>query len=558
MRPATDPPTQRGDERTLEDARIATTVFRAPRSNTTTVFERARTLGMVGDYQLAQQLGRCVFVAHHRVTRQAFAIRMLDPAPPGRPDLMQRQLAQARALAAIDHPNVVRTIEVGLHDGRVYLVMEYLRGTTLESVLDLRGPPPGAQAIKIGMHVARGLEAAHLRGITHRNLDADSVIVVPTERGRSTLKLVDFEIEPSDQVVRIPRHSMSPELVRGGPIDHRTDLYSLGVLLHRVCTMKYPFEGTPIEILAMYRFRSVMRPAPALAGVPAELSETILRLLCEEPADRFRTAGEVLEALRRAADRPGRRSRPPADAVPRPRPDAPSESVPWPDRSAPLALEVDALPTEQWASPVTPGPSAPASRASGASLLPPLPLPLPPPAAVPEPIDSAADSSGVLIAPGGPGRAVTAVPLDAARAPTPAPGPLPLLGRRPRRRVPWKAAAVLLAAVAAGSVLSLWTTGDDDAAAPAAPAAVTRPAGVTVQPVASCPPSAPALEPDVVLSADPASSAPPTEVLEVREEPPRKSRRKPKPRRVKAAAEEPRAEAEDEPIPEETIIVPDE
>ena len=664
-RSASESPAQRVGE-PAHEAVLVTTQFRRPdpkHNPATVLFERSARFGAIGEYDLVQQLGRSMYVGHHRVTKQAFAIRLLDPVPPGRPELVQRQLAAARALASIDHPNVARTIEVGLHDGRVYLVMEHLRGKTLASALELHGAPSSAQAIRIGMHVARGLEAAHLRGITHRNLDADSVIVVPSERGKSTIKLVDFEIEPGDDFVRIARHSMSPELCRGGAIDHRSDLYSLGVLLHHVCTLKYPFEGSPIEIMAMYRFRSVARPTPALAGVPAALAATIQRCLREEPAERYRTAGEVLEALRHAAEGQGRRDRPEAqDRAWLTEPSGPAAS----DRggvAAPLALDVDSAPTEQRGSaesepvpvPIPPAPApaptpAPARASAWASTLasapasawaptlasapapaaaptlaagprsrqslpgmgfPPAPQGSPPPSAqslqagVPEPVDAAAETSGVLVAPNGPRRVVTAMPLESVSARRPAPSP----------RLPWKPIAVLFVAIAAGSVLSLWTTRDDEPApaassvaveaeppgaaapapaapapaapapaapAPAAPAAAAPPAATlptatlptatlptaTLPAPPSCPPGAPVLVPDVVLSvgavaSEPTGGARVSEVGEVRDDQPRKQRRKSKSRKAKPAAdddrpEEQRPRAEDPPVSGETIVVPEE
>ncbi len=658
MRPATEPPGLRVDEPNL-----ATTRFLRPKRNgnnqATTRFEPSRPLGSIGEYDLVQQLGRCVFVGHHRVTRQPFAIRVLEPAPGGRRDRAERQLAVARALAAIDHPNVVRTIEVGLYEGRVYLVMEYLRGKTLESALELHGALPVSQAIRIGMHVARGLEAAHLRGIVHRNIDAGTVILEPSERGRSTVKLADFEIEPGDDVVRIARHSMSPELCRGGAIDHRTDLYSLGVLLHRVCTLKYPFEGTPIEILAMYRFRSVVRPPPALAGVPADLASTIQRCLSEDPADRPATAGEVLESLRRAADGLKRRDRNRPEAAERARATPSAEPSVTSDPLDPVLLELEQLPTDEWAGGASgkpvPAPAAPvaaapapvrvaaapapvparfaaeaaptllekpaprsvAKAASGPAALaqtmlaapaapaaaktvvaagpaalaqtmlaapapaaaktviaapvpagPPaaapavlgapapaiaLKVPVPaamlaaasarsvPPQAAPEPIDPVGDSSGVLIAPSGPAHVAIALPLDAAAAMPAPPRAIPPF------RVPWKPVAVLVAAITAGSVLSLWTTrggSDGEAASSAAsatpapaspatpaPAAAAQPAASPPLQVPTCAPGTPALVPDVVLSAGVPQPAAPAEPAEIRDEAPRKPpRRKSRPR----------------------------
>lgn len=526
LRQAADSPAQGNDEHCL-----VTTKFDRERAIATRVFNPARPLGAVGDYDLVQQLGRCVFVGHHRVTKQAFAIRVLDPVPPGRPELIGRQLIVARAFASIDHPNVVRTIEVGVHAGRVYLVMEYLRGTTLESMIDMHGPLSIAQVIRIGAHLARGLEAVHQRGVAHRNLDAQTAIVVPSEHGRGTVKLVDFEIPSADDVVRIARHSMSPELVSGGDVDHRTDLYSLGVLLHRACTQQDPFEGSPIEILAMHRFRSVVRPPPVLAGVPAELAATIQRCLAVEPADRYGSAGEVIEALRHAAGELARRERPEAPVRP----------------MTPLLDELDQLPTESRASarqvaplqpPAPPAPvlAAAAAAAPAAPSLPPLGVDERAGSGrVIHAIDPARDSSGILIAPSGPARVVTALPMPLDASPA---------RPRPRRRaMPWKPASILLAAFAAGALLSLWTGGGGGDVAPAPPAppppAEVRPAALPTVP--SCPPSAPVLVPDVVLSADPVpSERPEGEALGASEDEvaPRKApRRKSKSRRAKQASD---------------------
>src|SRR5689334_8257144 len=107
-------------------------------------------------------------------------------------------------------------------------------------------------------------------------------------------------------MVRLARPSMSPELCRGEAVDHRADLYSLGVLLHRVCTGRDPFEGSPIELLAMHRFRSVVRPELALAGVPEGLAAAIRRCLAAEPDARYQSATEVLEVLRGVARELGR------------------------------------------------------------------------------------------------------------------------------------------------------------------------------------------------------------------------------------------------------------
>lgn len=494
LHPASDLPTREfSAPGSVPDRQAETTEFRSGPSEangTTTMFDPAGMFGVIGDYDLVRRLGRRVFLAHHRVTRQSFAVRVLDPAPERGAGLAQRQLADARALAMIDHPNVGRVIEVGADAGRVYVVMEYLRGTTLSSVLELHGTLSGAQAIRIGALIAKGLEAAHQRGIVHRHLEAGAVIVLPSDRGRSTLKLIDFAISESPEVVRIPRHSMSPELCSGGPVDHRTDLYSLGVLLHRVCTGRDPFEGSPIEINAMHRFRSVVRPPPVLVGIPDELSVVIQRCLCVDPAGRYRSAGEVIEALRRDTNESVR------------------HDPPQPAGRAP-AVFVDVAP------------AAAARRASGSGGV------VAPAVMVPASAPNAMmrdDESGILIVPGnGRARIATAVQLEGGRV-------------RSRRR-PWMALLVLGVAMAGGSALALSTMDSGggapevEQAASAEPSASASPAPAPA-PAASVP-AAPASEdlvPDAVSAPDAlppeAARAATRAAAEAQDPPPRKPRAK--------------------------------
>ena len=475
QRPATELPTRKfSASGAIPELQLATTQFRSEASEangTTTVFEPPGVFGAIGDYNLVRRLGGQVFLAHHRATRQPFALRVLEPAPA----VAHRQLAEARALATIDHPNVGRVIEVGTDADRVYLVMEYLRGTTLASVLELHGALSSAQAIRIGALVAKGLHAAHRRGVVHRNLEVGAVIVLPSERGRSTLKLVDFAISDSPEVVRIPRHSMSPELCSGEPVDHRTDLYSLGVLLHRVCTGRDPFDGSPLEILAMHRFRSVVRPVPALDGVPGELAAVIRRCLCEDPAGRYPSAAEVIEALRLAANEPVRPGRP---------------ERPEPAERAALFVDVDPAAAEPR---VTGAEGIAAVAAAAAAAV---------PASAPNRV-VVDEGSGILIVPGGaPARIATAVPIEAGRA-------------WPRRR-PWMALLVLVAAMTGGAVLALSTMDRREDAREAEPAASATPAvrampapAVAVPTMAAPSPAAP--EPAAAPPA--ASCAPPRELV---------------------------------------------
>lgn len=275
-----------------------------------------------------------------RVAFKVLALRWCDSD-----DVVRRFRDEARAASAAGHPNIVEVFDAGdLPDGRPYIVMEHIEGRELADVIDRHGPLELARACRIVRDVARALDAAHARGVIHRDLKGENVMLV--ERGgEETVKVLDFGIA-SNATLSGPRTvpglvmgtplTMAPEQVKGKPPTIAFDVYSLGVLLYFALSGHMPFDER--EGLAVLVAKT-SEPAPSIAtlreDLPAALVELVDSCLAIEPAMRPATArevadrlGEVLEALQ-GDERPRRVSLRPAALAPAP---------------APLAVMTDSLP----------------------------------------------------------------------------------------------------------------------------------------------------------------------------------------------------------------------
>ena len=261
----------------------------------------------LGDYQLVEHLGGGgfgqVYRAIHARSGAQVAIKRFDLAVTDRH--AQRAIVEARAAASIDHPNVVKVLDLQLDaGGRPYLVMELLEGETLR-VRWARGAA-AAEVVATGEAILRGLAAAHARGVVHRDLKPDNVFV--TRDGR--VVIVDFglakligdpmRLTSTGQVIGTPMY-MAPEQIRGKPIDPRTDLYALGAMLHEALGGKPVFDaGTTFQMFEAH----CSRPVPPLPpSVPARLARVLERALAKEPAARWPDATAMRRALSAASQR---------------------------------------------------------------------------------------------------------------------------------------------------------------------------------------------------------------------------------------------------------------
>jgi tetratricopeptide (TPR) repeat protein len=266
---------------------------------------------LVGRYRIVRPLGQGgmgrVYLARDPALDRPVALKLLPPYLSGDPAANRRLVEEARAASALDHPHIATVYEIGeADDGRLFIAMAYYEGATLRERLR-EGPLPVAEAAAIAAAVAEGLAAAHARGIVHRDVKPENVILAP--RG---VRIVDFGVAKvaANALTRTGATSgtvayMSPEQTSGGMVDHRTDLWALGVVLHEMLAGERPFRGDAHDAV-IYGIRN--DEAPPLARlrpeVPPALSAVVERCLAKDPARRPASASELAGALRAAAGSP--------------------------------------------------------------------------------------------------------------------------------------------------------------------------------------------------------------------------------------------------------------
>ncbi len=277
---------------------------------------------VIGSYRIREVLGDggmgIVYRADHLVLPRVVAIKVLRRCiyrdGPNRAEWLLRE---AVAAASIRHPGVVQVYDVAtLADGRPYLVMEILQGTSLEAMIERSGMEPKT-AVAIAMGIAQALEAAHQAGVIHRDLKPSNVFV--SDDAELRVKLVDFGAammrdgavaEQDDDVVLGTPHYIAPECIRGLPGDPRADLYALGVVLFEMLAGQVPFDGDELEEILRAHLNE---PVPDLGRVrpdlPPALVKLVGKLLAKRPLERPAGAAQVAELLGRVAAEPGRRRR---------------------------------------------------------------------------------------------------------------------------------------------------------------------------------------------------------------------------------------------------------
>lgn len=271
----------------------------------------------LGPYRVIRSLGRGgmgeVFLAHDpRLDRRVALKRIHRQEMPDGTSAQARFRREARIAAGLDHPGIVRVHDLLEVDGDLVLVMEHVPGRTLRELVDEHPDGlPVARATAVARAVVRALAHAHSKGVVHRDLKTENVLV--TDEGNG-VKIADFGIarlfgdadgEPSDDtartatglVVGTPR-AMAPEQIRGGPVDHRADLYALGVLLHEVFAGRSPFAAaTRADTLARVLTETPSRLDEIAPGTPPPIADLAERLLADDPRLRPRDAYEVLALL---------------------------------------------------------------------------------------------------------------------------------------------------------------------------------------------------------------------------------------------------------------------
>jgi tRNA A-37 threonylcarbamoyl transferase component Bud32 len=270
-----------------------------------------------GRYQVVRVLGQggmgAVYEGRHAIVGKRVAIKMLHAEFAENEEVLKRFYREAQAAAAIGHKNIIDIMDVGVSpDGEPFLVMEYLEGEDLDSMLERTGPLSLEATCGILEPALLALFAAHAKGIVHRDLKPANIFLVRNEGAAPTVKLIDFGISKfsggtvpgtkltqTGSLLGTPAY-MSPEQARGdAAVDHRTDIYSMGVIVYQMLAGVMPFKGDNYNTLLLNVLTTSPCPLREVnPEIPPEADALVLKQLSKDPLERSQTALEMLEALK--------------------------------------------------------------------------------------------------------------------------------------------------------------------------------------------------------------------------------------------------------------------
>lgn len=250
-----------------------------------------------------------VFLAEDLVMHREVAIKMLREEFTKDEAAVVRFAHEAKAVSMLSHPNVVSVFDVAMASKDKYIVLEYAVGITLKEYLREKGPLSAAEAIHIAVQILMGLEHAHSKGIIHRDIKPQNIIIAPD----GSIKVTDFGIAKlpgSDTITMADKaigsvHYISPEQASGKTVDYRSDLYSLGIILYEMICNRLPFEAdTAVAVACKQISESPIPPSAFMKAVPRGLEQVLMKAMSKRPDDRFENAAQMLSCLKRLESTP--------------------------------------------------------------------------------------------------------------------------------------------------------------------------------------------------------------------------------------------------------------
>lgn len=269
-------------------------------------------------YDLIAELGRggmgVVYKAKHIALPKFFAVKVLNRELSSDPGLSARFMQEAKTASLLDHPNLVSIYDYGTTEyGESYLVMDFIDGQSLAEALTQMKRIEQREAVKIFMQICEGFSHAHGLGVIHRDLKPSNIMLINSRDGRNLVKVVDFGIAKmigeEGGIAQIAQSLtktgeffgsplyMSPEQGVGGVVDHRTDIYSLGILMYECLTSAPPFRGENFFATVMQHCEQEPRPFSKELGISKELEAIVFKALAKNPDERFQSMEELNEAL---------------------------------------------------------------------------------------------------------------------------------------------------------------------------------------------------------------------------------------------------------------------
>src|SRR3954464_9119712 len=236
-----------------------------------------------------------VFLAHDRLLDRDVAVKGVAAEVAGDPTNVTRFRREARAAAGLNHPNIVAVYDWGEEDGTSYIVMEYVRGQTLRDLIEDYGPLPAPEAARIAADIADALSFAHAHGVVHRDVKPGNVLITP----QGDVKVTDFGIARSDSSEPLTKTGavmgtatyFSPEQAQGFPLDGRSDVYALGVVLYEMLTGTAPFTApSPVSVAYKHVRGTPAPPSSIVPDLPATMDHIVLTAMAKDVDQRYPSA----------------------------------------------------------------------------------------------------------------------------------------------------------------------------------------------------------------------------------------------------------------------------
>src|SRR6266567_3565453 len=264
------------------------------------------SLQTVGRYEINGELGRGAMGVVYKATDPtigrtvALKTMRLDVHGLDAKEMVRRFQNESRAAGVLNHPNIVTIYDAGEQDGIFYIAMEFIEGITLHELMAEKRVLPADEVIQLARQICCGLDYAHSNGIVHRDVKPANIMITPN----GTVKIMDFGIAKSGgsvtntgQILGTPNY-MSPEQVKGRPLDGRADLFSMGVILYEMLTGEKPFAGQNVTTI-IYKIVNEIPIAPRDLDVTVHpgLSAIVTKVLAKSPEDRYQTGAEMVRDL---------------------------------------------------------------------------------------------------------------------------------------------------------------------------------------------------------------------------------------------------------------------
>jgi TolB-like protein/predicted Ser/Thr protein kinase len=264
---------------------------------------------IAGKYRIIEEIGQggmgIVYKAEDIKLKRFVALKFLPPELTHIPDVKDRFMREAQAAAALDHPNICTVYEFDQAEGKAFISMAYIEGQSLKKKID-SGPLELEEALKIATQVAEGLQEAHKKGIVHRDVKSANIMV--TERGQA--KVMDFGLARVAGGTLVTQEGttmgtvtyMSPEQARGEKVDHRTDIWSFGVVLYEVLSGELPFKGEHEQSIVYAILKEKPKPITDIkADIPVSIEQVVYRALEKDPDKRYQQIEDLLDDLKSIA-----------------------------------------------------------------------------------------------------------------------------------------------------------------------------------------------------------------------------------------------------------------